>query len=188
MQLELRALQKSVGITFVFVTHDQEEALTMSDRVAVMSKGQVLQVEGPMGLYERPTTRFVADFIGTMNFVPGTIAGQNRLRLGGLELACASDDLTEGAPVTVAVRREDIVVWGQAGGGENAFSVRVCEMEFLGSFFRAELASEAMGEALLRADFSINAVRREGISEGKELTVTVPSERIRVFPGGTMNG
>ncbi len=73
MQLELRDLQKSVGITFVFVTHDQEEALTMSDRIAVMSKGRVLQVEAPTGLYERPNSRFVADFIGTMNFFDGRV-------------------------------------------------------------------------------------------------------------------
>ena len=73
MQLELRELQKSVGITFVFVTHDQEEALTMSDRIAVMAKGQVLQVSSPTGLYERPGSRFVADFIGTMNFFEGRV-------------------------------------------------------------------------------------------------------------------
>ncbi len=75
MQLELRALQKSVGITFIFVTHDQEEALTMSDRIAVMSKGNVLQVESPMRLYESPNCRFVADFIGTMNFFDGALRG-----------------------------------------------------------------------------------------------------------------
>jgi len=73
MQLELRALQKSVGITFIFVTHDQEEALTMSDRIAVMSAGKVLQVESPMRLYESPNCRFVADFIGTMNFFDGAL-------------------------------------------------------------------------------------------------------------------
>jgi spermidine/putrescine ABC transporter ATP-binding subunit len=73
MQLELRALQKSVGITFVFVTHDQEEALTLSDRIAVMVNGQILQVDSPGGLYEQPNCRFVADFIGTMNFFAGTM-------------------------------------------------------------------------------------------------------------------
>ncbi len=73
MQLELRDLQKSVGITFVFVTHDQEEALTMSDRIAVMSDGKVLQVSSPTGLYERPESRFVADFICNMNFFDGRV-------------------------------------------------------------------------------------------------------------------
>lgn len=73
MQLELRRLQRTVGITFVFVTHDQEEALTLSDRVAVMSEGHVLQVDTPGGLYERPQTRKVANFIGNMNFLPARL-------------------------------------------------------------------------------------------------------------------
>jgi len=74
MQLELRRLQRSVGITFVFVTHDQEEAMTLSDRIAVMDGGHVLQIDTPSGLYETPQTRKVAGFIGTMNFLPGRVA------------------------------------------------------------------------------------------------------------------
>ncbi len=70
MQVELRALQRTVGITFVFVTHDQEEALTLSDRIAVMSGGKVLQIDTPDGLYQRPNCREVAEFIGTMNLIP----------------------------------------------------------------------------------------------------------------------
>ena len=73
MQIELRALQRTVGITFVFVTHDQEEALTLSDRIAVMSKGKVLQIDAPEALYENPNCREVAEFIGTMNVFPGKI-------------------------------------------------------------------------------------------------------------------
>jgi spermidine/putrescine transport system ATP-binding protein len=73
MQLELKNLQAEVGITFVYVTHDQEEALTMSDRIAVMNKGQVLQTGTPQEIYEHPTNRFVADFIGETNFIPGRI-------------------------------------------------------------------------------------------------------------------
>ena len=69
MQLELKALQEQVGITFIYVTHDQEEALTMSDRIAVMSKGKVLQIGTPVEIYERPNCRFVADFIGETNFL-----------------------------------------------------------------------------------------------------------------------
>ena len=74
MQLELKALQNQVGITFIYVTHDQEEALTMSDRIAVMKDGVVLQVGTPIEIYERPFNRFVADFIGETNFIPGRIA------------------------------------------------------------------------------------------------------------------
>ncbi|MCJ7723796.1 MAG: ABC transporter ATP-binding protein, partial [Anaerolineales bacterium] len=73
MQLELKALQEHVGITFIYVTHDQEEALTMSDRIAVMSQGKTLQIGTPVEIYERPNCRFVADFIGETNFLKGTV-------------------------------------------------------------------------------------------------------------------
>ena len=78
MQNELKSLQREVGITFVYVTHDQEEALTMSDRIGVMRDGYLLQVAGPEELYERPATRFVADFIGRSNILPGTVASPGR--------------------------------------------------------------------------------------------------------------
>ena len=74
MQIELRQLQREVGITFIFVTHDQEEALSLSDRVAVMEKGRVLQTADPKTLYETPATREIASFIGTMNFFEGRVA------------------------------------------------------------------------------------------------------------------
>ncbi|GIT09047.1 MAG: hypothetical protein CM1200mP30_26770 [Pseudomonadota bacterium] len=73
MQIELRQLQQQVGITFLFVTHDQEEALTLSDRIAVMSEGHVMEIASPAQLYENPSSRFVADFIGSMNFFPGEV-------------------------------------------------------------------------------------------------------------------
>ena len=123
MQLELRALQKSVGITFVFVTHDQEEALTMSDRVAVMSKGQVLQVEEPMGLYEQPTTRFVADFIGTMNFFDGTVreAGDGAASidagpLGEVRAETKDGAFGAGSEIVVAIRPEKLRLTFEAPG------------------------------------------------------------------------
>jgi spermidine/putrescine transport system ATP-binding protein len=73
MQIELKRLQQEVGITFIYVTHDQEEALTMSDRIAVMNQGKLLQVGSPTEIYERPSSRFVADFIGEANFIDGQV-------------------------------------------------------------------------------------------------------------------
>ena len=81
MQLELKKLQRDVGISFVFVTHDQEEALTMSDRIAVMNEGELLQVATPEEIYERPTNRFVADFIGQTNLLEGTISDKETVIL-----------------------------------------------------------------------------------------------------------
>ena len=113
MQLELRALQRTVGITFVFVTHDQEEALTLSDRIAVMSGGCVLQVDTPARLYETPSNREVASFIGNMNFFNGTVrrngADMAAIDAQGLgSLTVPADMLTQpnGAEVQVAVRPE----------------------------------------------------------------------------------
>ncbi|MER6529637.1 ABC transporter ATP-binding protein [Streptomyces sp. NPDC001508] len=108
MQLELKKIQREVGVTFVTVTHDQEEALTMSDRIAVMNGGRVVQVDTPEGVYERPATRFVASFIGTSNFLTGTTDG-TRLAVPGLgTLPVPRTDLTGEAHL--AVRPEHIRV------------------------------------------------------------------------------
>ena len=115
MQLELRALQRKVGITFVFVTHDQEEALALSDRIAVMQGGRVLQVDTPAGLYESPNSRAVASFIGNMNFFAGRLrrngpagAVVETEGLGSLQLSQAPNGQPDGARVQVALRPEKI--------------------------------------------------------------------------------
>jgi len=109
MQLELKALQQDVGLTFVYVTHDQEEALTMSDRIAVMDGGRVLQVADPQALYERPNSRFVADFIGVSNFLPGTV----RERAGTL-VTIALDLPGEGVGVRIQAAWREGLAAGQA--------------------------------------------------------------------------
>jgi spermidine/putrescine transport system ATP-binding protein len=106
MQLELKRLQAEVGITFVFVTHDQHEALTMSDRIAVMNRGKILQIGTPEEIYERPTTRFVADFIGETNLIDATRVGERRFRLAsGEEVETAEAGPARDA-VTLAIRPE----------------------------------------------------------------------------------
>ena len=122
MQIELRALQQEVGITFVFVTHDQEEALSMSDRIAVMSAGQVLQVDTPEQLYERPMSREVADFIGTMNFIEGTVGGSENGVIAvdtpaiGRVQAKPERAFQAGEKVLIAIRPEKILATPEAPG------------------------------------------------------------------------
>ncbi|MBX3577583.1 MAG: ABC transporter ATP-binding protein [Rhizobiaceae bacterium] len=112
MQIELKRLQHETGITFIFVTHDQEEALTMSDRIAVMSSGRILQVGGPRDIYDHPAERFVANFIGDTNFLPATVlssaGGKARVKLAsGIEIdAPLPAGFTPGSEVTVVVRPE----------------------------------------------------------------------------------
>jgi spermidine/putrescine transport system ATP-binding protein len=106
MQIELKQMQRRLGITFIFVTHDQEEALTMSDRIAVMHKGKVLQVDDPIGIYERPTTLFGAGFIGEMNFLKARVAENSRFAIGATTIVLPSTGLATGAEVTLAIRPE----------------------------------------------------------------------------------
>ena len=116
MQIELKRLQGETGITFIFVTHDQEEALTMSDRIAVMNKGHILQVGNPRDIYERPAERFVANFIGETNFLKGTAtplkSGLTNVRLaaGGTLKLPIVDGVADTGEVTVVVRPENAVL------------------------------------------------------------------------------
>ena len=116
LQLELKRIQREVGITFVYVTHDQEEALTMSDRIAVMNHGRVEQVAAPEEVYERPTTTFVAGFIGVSNLMPATVAGT-----GEVQLDAGPDD--RGARPTDSARRP-LPRGGPAGEAEDRASAR----------------------------------------------------------------
>ena len=109
MQLELKALQRKVGITFVYVTHDQGEALALSDRMAVMNAGKVLQIGTPSEIYDAPQSRFVADFIGTSNFLEGTLISENEVALTTEPpkiVSVPNSHLSLNTPVTVAIRPE----------------------------------------------------------------------------------
>ncbi|MEM6934372.1 MAG: ABC transporter ATP-binding protein [Pseudomonadota bacterium] len=140
MQIELRALQRTVGITFVFVTHDQEEALTLSDRIAVMSGGEVLQLDTPHALYERPLSREVAGFIGTMNFFDGKIRGRANGHttldveaLGTLTVPNERVPDAYGTSVCVAIRPEKFALSDEAeSDGINTVRGELDTMAYLG--------------------------------------------------------
>jgi len=131
MQLELKAIQNDVGITFVHVTHDQEEAMTMADTIAIMNAGHIEQLGAPSDLYERPTTAFVAGFLGISNLLPGTVAGPGLVRLDeGTEVqvpAAALDGRT--GRVAVGVRPEKIRI---GHTGENRLTGRLLETAYVG--------------------------------------------------------
>jgi len=181
---ELKGLQRRLGVTTIMVTHDQEEALTIADRIVVMRDGVIEQTGTPREIYDRPATRFVADFVGTMNFLPGTMTAQGRVRVGGLELACAADAATAGSKVTVCLRPEDVVVRGIGDATPNSFEARIAAAEYMGSFVRARLAVPGLNGAGLTADFSLNAVRDLGLGDGATLRAALPAERLRIFPDG----
>jgi putative spermidine/putrescine transport system ATP-binding protein len=145
MQFELRAIQQRLGITSILVTHDQEEALTMSNRVAVMCDGQVIQVGRPTDIYERPRNRFVAEFLGTANIVAGTVTAQTAERrwdvaltgeAGGSAPVQSDATLTTGDTILLAVRPERLELGPVRAGGLRA---RVQDVVFRGSYFAYEL-------------------------------------------------
>ncbi|MCW5644087.1 MAG: putative 2-aminoethylphosphonate ABC transporter ATP-binding protein [Rhodoferax sp.] len=184
LRLEIRHLHKRLGVTTIMVTHDQEEALTMADRIVVMNQGVIEQVGTPLEVYREPTSAFVADFVGKTNLLPGIVVKPGLVRHGAMDLSCDVDIKPgPGSDVTLAIRPEDVVVRNVDASADNTFAVRVAEMEFLGSFCRVGLSLNGDDKPALLADFSINTVRDLSIAEGMQMLVGVPSERIRVFPG-----
>jgi iron(III) transport system ATP-binding protein len=186
---EVKELQRKLGITTVMVTHDQEEALTMADRIVVMNHGVIDQIGTPTEIYREPKTLFVADFIGTMNHVNGHAATPESVSIGSLELACRKHDLAPGQPAILSIRPEDIVPSDETVAtftqAENRFNVTVKEMEFLGSFWRIYLSDEQLGNSELIIDLSVNAVIRMNTSVGKKMSVELPPDRLMLFDPAT---
>ena len=180
---EVKQLQHQLGVTTIMVTHDQEEGLTMADRIVVMNHGVIEQVGTPQEIYGVPASPFVADFVGTMNFLSGTAAGGGRVQIGGFQLAVenGSADFAEGTPLTFCMRPEDVVTRGIGSDAGNAIETTVTGLEFLGSFYRASLAVKGSDDTTFRADLSVNLVRERDIGEGQALTVVFPEDRFRVF-------
>ncbi|MBV9537717.1 MAG: ABC transporter ATP-binding protein [Acidisphaera sp.] len=175
MQLELKRLQAEVGITFVFVTHDQQEALTMSDRIAVMRAGRIEQIGSPEDIYERPRTRFVADFIGETNLIDAERVAANRWRLpGGAEIE-APDGGRSGA--TLAIRPERVVFVSPEAG---ALRGRVDQVAYLGSGTLYHLAVEGIGAFRVRTPNRGGGDRVPG--RGDVVGVAIEPDAVWVVP------
>ncbi len=116
MQLELKNMQQRLGITFLYVTHDQEEALTMSDTVVVMRDGKILQIGDPKRIYDEPVNAFVADFIGESNILKGTMVHDELVSFAGVEFPCVDFGFGQNAPVDVVIRPEDVMLVGEDVG------------------------------------------------------------------------
>jgi iron(III) transport system ATP-binding protein len=179
---EIKTLQRRLGVTTIMVTHDQEEALAMADRIVVMNEGVIEQVGTPSEVYRHPTTPFVADFVGAMTFLDAEVAGPKRLRLGKAEISCADDrGLAQGTPVRIGLRPEEIRVRNVDSLTPNRIATHVALIDFLGAFCRARLELDDDRRVALTADFSANLMRDLNVAEGQTLTVALPPESLRVF-------
>ena len=171
MQSELKRLQTETGITFVFVTHDQEEALTMSDRIGVMSAGQLLQVGTPRDIYERPVDRFVADFIGETNFLDGVV-DDGMVRIGtGQKLAVPIGGQT--GAVTLAIRPEHIEINGRQDG----FAAEVVDATYLGTDTHYSLTLGGNSTLVARVQSSSGG----GLNVGDMVNISIDAQAVQVL-------
>jgi spermidine/putrescine transport system ATP-binding protein len=183
LQIQLKALQEEVGITFIYVTHDQEEALTMSDRIAVMSQGQVEQVGAPKEIYEEPLTAYVADFLGVSNLMEaeakGQVAGGCRVRIGEFELVAGEGESDTLGASKITVRPERVNLEAAGTTGENRVPGMVERVVYVGSILQV-FVTLAPGERIQVW------IQNEGgvvpYASGTAVAVHLPREALRVLP------
>jgi spermidine/putrescine transport system ATP-binding protein len=178
LQVELKMLQQTLGITFVYVTHDQEEALTMSDRVAVMNLGKVEQVGDPQTVYENPETVFVAEFLGVSNLLLGEAAGNGTLRVGDYTLRAEQGATNATGSVKAVIRPERVVVEAAGSTGENRLPAMIDRVVFVGSTLdvRVRLVSGELIRSLVT-----NAGRNDYGPQGTPVSVHLEPASLRVL-------
>jgi spermidine/putrescine transport system ATP-binding protein len=186
LQIELKTLQQEVGITFLYVTHDQEEALTMSDRLAVMNGGRVEQIGAPQEVYEDPETLFVADFLGVSNLMDatgrGSVDGRCRLDIGRFELEAGGGATDVTGPVKVVIRPERIELEPhEADAGPNRLPGMVERVVYVGSAVQV-LVRVATGETL--QVLVTNTGRDLPYEQGTPVQLHLPIEALRLLPAG----
>jgi iron(III) transport system ATP-binding protein len=179
---EIKSLQRRLGVTTIMVTHDQEEALAMADRIVVMNHGAIEQVGTPATIYEAPASAFVGDFVGHMTFLQGAVSAPGKVRVEGVELDVPSArDFAVGDRIKLGFRPEEVQVRNLTQATPNRIEATVQSLEFLGSFCRATLVAVQAPTFELRADFSSNAMRDVAIALNQRLTVALPPQAIRRF-------
>jgi iron(III) transport system ATP-binding protein len=180
---EIRRLQQQLGVTTILVTHDQEEALSMADRVVVMNHGVIEQVGTPNEVYEFPATPFVADFVGKVNVLPATALGEGRFRAGELELQCSgAERFGAGEAVRLYLRPEDRSAGAALAQAPHRLRGQVRKVEFLGGSCLAEVQVPALGGHALQLAFTLHQLQEFGVAAGGAIELALRSDRIRVFP------
>jgi spermidine/putrescine transport system ATP-binding protein len=184
LKVELKALQERVGITFLYVTHDQEEALTMSDRLAVMSNGKLAQVGSPRDVYDEPASTYVADFLGVSNLMPVDVlvpgpSPRCQVRLGESVLYVDAPSATPSGPAKLCIRPEKVAIEAHGGGGDNRAPGMIERSVFLGSATQIyiRLAAGPSVQAHLNGDDAA-----AGLAQGTPVNVHLPPQALRVLP------
>ncbi len=180
LRAEIKDLQRRLGVTTILVTHDQEEALSMSDRIVVMNQGRIEQVGTPHEIYTKPATAFVADFVGAMNLIDGVGRSDGRVNCGGLSFKCAAPAPVE--PLRVGFRPEAMLVGADAMASENRFKARVENVDFLGACVRVTLVPDRAPELRLHGDITRDGDRMHVLAPGSTIDIAIPPAALLVFP------
>ncbi|WP_428417568.1 ABC transporter ATP-binding protein [Phocicoccus schoeneichii] len=173
MQYELKELQQKLGITFIFVTHDQEEALALSDEILVMDRGHIIQAGSPKDIYDEPLNRYVADFIGESNIVEGEMLEDGKVSIYGRAYECVDGGVKRGTPVEVMVRPEDIIL---KPAGEGHLNVTVDSILFRGVHYEICVLDEDGYE------WVIHTTQRS--EEGKKVSIYFDKENMHIMVPG----
>lgn len=176
LRQEIRALQQKLGVTTIMVTHDQEEALSVADRIVVINQGLIEQVGTPMEIYREPASPFVADFVGKVNVLPARVSG-GEMRFGALCLPCDGAD----RDVKVYLRPEDVLARPIAEGDPHVFNATIEKIDFLGSFCHVHVTSPALDKHKLTVYLSLNFLSEQSLQIGSTLPLRLLPERIKVF-------
>src|SRR4051794_39080183 len=180
LRQEIRSLQRKLDVTTIMVTHDQEEALSVADRIVVMNHGVIEQIGTPMEIYRDPATPFVADFVGKINVLSGRLHPGRDLRIGTSRFACEHDTAAE-RDVKIYLRPEDVLARPISPGDANVFDGAIDKIEFLGSYCLVRVQAEAMGAQPITVYLSLNFLAEQGLEVGSRLPLKLMPERMRFF-------
>ena len=181
LRQEIRALQQRLGVTTIMVTHDQEEALSMADRIVVMNHGVIDQIGTPLEVYREPATPFVADFVGKVNMLAASVEAPGRVKIGTRSFNCPSCSGARGRAVKAYLRPEDIVARPIAEGAPDVIEARLEKVEFLGAYCLVRVAAEGFEGQPLTVYLSLNFLSEQGLAPGSRLRLRILGERMRIF-------
>ncbi|MCL2798524.1 MAG: ABC transporter ATP-binding protein [Firmicutes bacterium] len=172
MQIELMSMHKNLGITFIYVTHDQEEALTMSDKIVVINDGAIQQAGTPKKIYDEPINAFVANFIGESNILSGTMVADYKIQFCGAVFDCEDRGFNKNEPVDLVVRPEDIKVYPKGGANKGTLAGRVLSTVFKGTYYEMNIATE---------HYEFTAQNVDGRAAGSEVELKIPPPGIHIM-------
>ena len=180
LRSEIRALQRKLGVTTIMVTHDQEEGLSVADRIVVMNHGVIEQVGTPLDIYREPASAFVADFVGKVNVLPARWS-DGVLHLGAMRVPYPHAGGLDGRDLRVYLRPEDVLARPIAEGDLHVFEARIERIDFLGAHCHVHVSAQALATQALMVFLSLNFLSEQSLAVGSLLKLRLLPERIKVF-------